>query len=237
MNHIMKLLMLISTLFILTACGNDNGAIELQFSEQEAGQESYKTRMIITDEFLRIDDGPDNKDFILFDREAGKISSVSYDNQRIFEIVYQQLTLEKPADLMWEHMIIEAKGAPTIDGIVPTGHSFSANKQTCLQTMSAKGLLEKARIALIEYQTVLAGEHAANFDKTPKDQRQACDSALSIFHATDSLKYGFPIIEWDSAGHRRQLSNYTENADISADLFKLPSDFKAFSLHEKAVRE
>ncbi len=227
----MKLLILITTLLTLTACGNNSGAIELQLSEQEAGVDPYKTRMIITDDFLRIDDGPDNKDFILFDRKARKISSVSYGNQRTFEISFHEITLEKPADLTWEHMIIEAKGAPTIDGIVPTGHSFSANKQTCLQTMSARGLLEKARIALIEYQIVLAGEHAANFGKTPKDQRQACDSALSIFHATDSLRYGFPIVEWDSAGHRRQLSNYTENADVSADLFKLPEDFKVFSLN------
>ena len=128
----MKLLTLFSTLLILTACGNQNGAIELQFSEQEAGVEPYKTRMIITDDFLRIDDGPDNKDFILLDRKARKISSISYDNQRIFEIPFREVTLEKPTDLVWEYKAINATDAPTIDGIVPTGHSFSANQQDLL---------------------------------------------------------------------------------------------------------
>jgi len=231
----MKLLTLIGLLFILTACGNNNTAIELEFSEQEAGVDPYTTRMIITDDFIRMDDGPSDdpnqSDFILFDRKAGKISSIAHENGRVFEIKHQPITIEKPADLIWEHKEMDAKDAPTIAGITPTGHSFSANKQTCLQTMSAKGLLEKARLALVEYQTVLAGEHAANFDKTPKDQRQPCDMALSIFYATDSLQHGFPIIEWDSAGHRRQLSNYTENIEVSEELFKIPQGFQAFSIN------
>ncbi len=234
----MKSFTLILTIFILSACGHSNTAIELEFSEQEAGGEPYKTRMIVTDNFLRIDDGPveDNNpenegDFILFDRKARKISSIAHENGRVFEILFKPITQEKPTNLAWEHKTMEAKDAPTIEGIKPTGHSFSANKQTCLQTMSAKGLLEKARQALIEYQTVLSGEHSANLDKTPKDQRQPCDTALSIFHATDSLQYGFPIIEWDSAGHRRQLTNYTENVEVDNELFKIPKGFTSFSVN------
>ena len=228
----MKLLFVISLLTTLTACNNQNKAIELQFIEQEAGVPAYNTRMIITDDFLRIDDGAEAKDFILYDRKQRKISSITYDNNRIFEIVHRAITLKNPDDLIWEHKEKEAKDAPTIDGIKPSGHSFSANKQVCLQVMSAKGLLEKARIALIEYQTTLAGEHAMNLDKTPKEQRIACDTALSIFHASDSLKYGFPVIEWDSAGHHRQLTNYTENKSVSPELFKIPEGFESFSLNK-----
>ena len=228
----MKIYIHIFTLFILSACANKNNAIEIEFLEQEAEIPPYKTRMIITDNFLRIDDGPESKDFILFDRKARKISSISYENKRIFEIPFRKITLTKPKNLKWEHKEIDAKNAPTIKDIVPTGHSFTANQQTCLQTMSAKGLLEKARIALVEYQTVLSGEHAANFAKTPEDQRSACGNALNIFHSTDSLKYGFPVIEWDSVGHRRQLSNYTENTTVSPELFKIPEGFESFSLHQ-----
>ncbi len=228
----MKLLSLISVLFILTACNNQNSSTELYFTEQEAGLDSYNTRMIVTDDFLRIDDGPDAKDFILYDRKQRKISSITYDNQRVFEITHREVILKKPDTLTWEHKEKEAEEAPTIDGIKPDGHSFSANGQVCLQVMAAKGLLEKARIALMEYQTTLAGEHATNLNKTPADQQLPCDTALSIFYATDSLKYGFPIIEWDSAGHHRQLTNYTENKEASPDLFIIPKGFEPFSLNQ-----
>ena len=228
----MKFLSLISLLFIVTACNNKKGATELYFTEQEAGVPSYKTRMIVTDDFLRIDDGEEAKDFILYDRKQRKISSITYDNHRIFEITHRPMTLKKPDDLKWDHKEKEAEGAPTIDGIKPTGHSFSANDQVCLQVMAAKGLLDQARLALIEYQTTLAGEHAANLNKTPKDQQVPCDTALSIFHATDSLQYGFPIIEWDSAGHHRQLTNYTENKELLPELFKIPKGYESFSLNK-----
>lgn len=228
----MRLILLISALLTLAACGKENTAIELQFIEQEAGIDPYKTRMIITDDFLRIDDGPKSRDFILYDRKALKISSVSSTNKRVFEIPYREIEAEKPADLVWQHKEVEASNAPTIENIKPTGHNFSANDETCLQTMSAKGLLEEARLALIEYQSILAGEHAANMSKTPAELGTPCDTALSIFHATDSLKFGFPIIEWDSAGHRRQLENYTENASIPADLFTVPEDYESFTLEK-----
>lgn len=223
----------LTSTFLLTACNSDNNrATELQFVEQEPGVPAYKTRMIINHAFIRVDDGPDSKDFILFDRKAKKISSVSHEDQRIFEIDSHPNTLKPPADLNWQHQTMDAKDAPTIQGIKPTGHSFKANQQTCLQTMAAKGLLEEARQALIEYQTVLAGEHAANLHKTPKAEQQPCDNALMIYYPTDSLKYGFPIIEWDASGHRRQLESFTENITVEKDLFTLPEGFEVFSINK-----
>lgn len=226
----MRFLILVSLLLSVVACSQPETATELYFIEQETGVEPYETRMIVTREFLRIDDGEQSKDFILYDRNALKIFSVSESDQRIFEIPMRDIELEPPADLIWEHKEIDAANAPAIDGIKPTGHSFSANGKNCLQTMSAKGLLEEARLALIEYQGILAGEHAVNLDNTPAELRTPCDDALTVYHAVDALKYGFPVIEWDSAGHRRQLKNYTENAPVSPGLFKLPEDYGAFTL-------
>jgi hypothetical protein len=224
--------LLFLSLLTLTACNSQNKATEIIFTEQESGTDPYETRMIITNDFIRIDDGAESKDFILYNRKLRKISSIAFDNQRIFEINHRQISIKPSTDLKWEHKETEAKGAPTISGVKPTGHSFNANDVVCLQTISAKGLLEDARLALIEYQVTLAGEHAANLEKTPKDQQRACDTAVSIFHSTDSLKYGFPIVEWDSAGHRRQLTNFTEGKTVSDDLFKIPEGFQSFSLHE-----
>ena len=44
----MKLILLIITLLMLTACNSENNVIELHFTEQEAGIDPYNTRMIIT---------------------------------------------------------------------------------------------------------------------------------------------------------------------------------------------
>ena len=53
----------------LVSCSNPTTpAAVLYFVEQEPGVEPYRTRMIVTAGFLRMDEGQDSQDFLLFDR-------------------------------------------------------------------------------------------------------------------------------------------------------------------------
>ena len=61
-------------------------AAVLYFVEHEPGAEPYRTRMIVTAGFLRMDGGADSEDFLLFDRADGTIYSVSSGDQQILAI-------------------------------------------------------------------------------------------------------------------------------------------------------
>ena len=52
----------------LTGCGDAGKATVLHYAEQEPGGEPFRTRMIVTARYLRIDEGVESKDFLLFDR-------------------------------------------------------------------------------------------------------------------------------------------------------------------------
>ena len=58
-------------------------ATTLNFIEQERGIDPYRTRVLVTPEFVRIDDGVDNNEFILFDRRAQTLYSVNAMGARI----------------------------------------------------------------------------------------------------------------------------------------------------------
>ena len=48
----------------------------LTFSEAEPGGESYPVRMLVTEQYLRIEDGDGKSGYILFDRAARTIYSI-----------------------------------------------------------------------------------------------------------------------------------------------------------------
>ena len=55
----------------------------LVWQEQEPGIAPYPNRMLITADHLRSDDGEDDGDYLLFDRRAGILYTVSHDRRTL----------------------------------------------------------------------------------------------------------------------------------------------------------
>jgi hypothetical protein len=239
MNWTLKLISFLVFSVMLSACQDSNNtekpstvAIQILFNEQEMGVEPYITRMILTDNFLRIDEGNNSRDFILFDRKKKIINSISFDEERILQIKNRPITLKKPENLNWVHTEIPDTSAPSIYNIHPTTHRFSVNNTPCYEVIAAKGLLDNLTKALLEYKNVLAGEQASTINNTPKEFRNNCDTARLVFHVADLLKYGLPVAEWDQNGYRRVFRKYEELKDPNPELFQLPEKLTVFSLDE-----
>lgn len=61
-------------------------ALVLEYAEWEVDGEPYAARALISPAFMRLDYGPDDAGFVLFDRGAGVIYSIQAEDQRILEI-------------------------------------------------------------------------------------------------------------------------------------------------------
>ncbi len=205
-------------------------ALVILFEQTEPDVKPYMQRLIVSDAYLRFDDGADNNDFLLFDRKAEVIYSSNADDQRILVIKRKPRPQQSPMHL--KHKTVAAKDKlPNIDNKAVTHYSYLTNDQLCFDVFAAKGLLPKARHALIQYADVLAGEQSEMLSIMPAEMQSPCDLANNIFAADRHLKDGFPIRQQDMLGRVRELMSYSWQAPQAA-WFVLPEGYKHFTTED-----
>ena len=213
-------------LLALAACSEPKGTIAY-FNETESDAAPFKTRMLVTPEFLRIDYGVDNDDFILFDRKQPTIYSVNNADKTVVVIERQPVSLAQPK--RFEHRTERDNAAfPDIDGHKTVRYRLVTNGKQCYEVFSADGLLPDVTHALREYHETIAGEHARALTNMPKDLQDDCDMANFVFAPARHLEHGFPVRSRDAIGNSRQLTDYKEAAKIDPALFKLPPGYRRY---------
>ncbi len=213
-----------SILPLLAACAPAPSSVALFFSEQERGGAPFQTRMLVTPHYLRIDEGADDGDYILFDRGQSTIYSVNRADKTILVITPLKIDL-KPPKVFKHETHRDAAAYPDIGGKKVIHYRLSTNNTRCYDVFAAAGLLPEALPALREYQETLAGEQAAAMRRTPKEMQSACDLADHIFLPLRHLEYGFPVRQEDTQGNLRQLIDYDEHYRGDRRLFQLPENF------------
>ena len=213
---------------LLSACNPKPLADVAIFEESGPGHEPYTTRMIATQEYLRIDDGRDDGDFLLYDRKKKLIQNVNIEEKMILVIHAQPTNLESPIKLNNE-IRHNKTDVPKLAGREVSHYQFITNKQVCFDVYTSSVLLGTLRTALAEYRRVLSGEQAMMLTVTPKELLNACDLANNIYSPDRHLIKGFPVRQREFTGRSRQLIDYTEGSAIDSKLFRLPKDYKQLS--------
>ncbi|MEK7207706.1 MAG: hypothetical protein AAB134_07485, partial [Pseudomonadota bacterium] len=126
----------------------------LYFVEREPGGEPYRTRMIVTVGFLRIDGGAASEDFLLFDRADGTIYNVSSADKQIL-VIGHRLMLPTPPDLK-SKVVPDDQQVPGVGGHKVRHYRLLTNEKSCYDLYAADGLLTEAVLALREYREALA---------------------------------------------------------------------------------
>ena len=221
-------------LLALSACSEPKGTIAY-FDETESGAAPFKTRMLVTPDFLRIDYGVDGDDFILFDRKQPTIYSVNNADKTVVVIERQPVSLPQPK--RFEHRTERDSAAfPDIDGHKTVRYRLVTNGKQCYEVFSAEGLLPDMTRALREYHETIAGEHSRAMTSMPKDLQDDCDMANFVFAPARHLEHGFPVRSRDAIGNSRQLTDYKEAAKIAPALFKLPPDYRRYKPGEMPAK-
>ncbi len=226
------LLALLAAVFAVGCSGGSSSSdgFVLLFDEREPGfTEFSQTRMLVTADFLRIDDGSDGNDFLLFDRQTRAIYNVSAEDQTV--LVIEPLPIDISAPERFEHDVEKTllKEAPKIDGRPVQHVILSTNGERCYELYAVAGLLEAPRTALAEFYQTLAGEQAVVVGATPPEFQSDCQLANDIFLPDRHLRHGFPIRSEDMNGRLRIMADYRTDWEPQSALFELPADYRRYS--------
>ena len=210
-----------------------SGVTLLNFVEQERGVEPYPTRLIVTEKFLRFDDGEGSADFVLLDRNKDVIYSVNSEEQTVMAVHKKKIEIQPPFKLELTHeQLDDLKGAPDIEGIQPRHIVFSANSEQCYEVIAVPGLLPNVVTALQEFTDLLATDSKVTFNTLPADLQKPCDISMNTFAAGRHLAFGFPIQEWSANGSGRALVDYQLDYEPDESMFILPADYNHFTVQE-----
>ena len=226
--------LIVSAIALISACGDTATRSQstmdvVLFQEQEPATEPYPVRMLVTADFLRIDDGEGSEDFVLFDRKLKTIYSTNTEELTILEIPYTAHNYQPRIELTHRQVTIAQDDAPKVDGQTPWQISFYTNDRLCVEVVAVKGLLPEILTALQEYHQTLAAEQAKLAAWTPDDLLDPCDIAESVVLPTRHLEYGFPIQLAVTGGRQRGLRAIEQGVAVNDALFQLPKGFERFS--------
>jgi hypothetical protein len=206
----------------------DSGSV-LWFEEKRKNEPAGVVRMLVTKDYLRIDSGKDQDDFLLFDRNRQIIYNVVVDDETIMEIDNRSAHIGIGHEFEWR--VEEAKS----HAVAGRGgqnqsrfHRYLVNGQDCRSVVSVEGLLPEALQALKEYRQILSRELAKGLQYQPS--QDICYVAINIADPSRHLQKGFPIREWDKSGYQRFLQDYQLGIVIPRHLFELPTDYNRYAL-------
>jgi hypothetical protein len=220
-----RALFLLLAALMLTACTDKPSAtIFLSFTESGPDGE-YPVRMLVSEKFLRIEDGDTQDGFIVFDRTARTLYSVSHAAKSTLVLHARPVTLAAPKQ--FENKVErEKESLPPVDGKTVTHYRLLTNRERCFDVYAAEGLLPEAVAALREYHETLAGEQAVMQTNLPSGMQSACDLADQVFAPARYLAHGFPVRQVNRAGVTRQLVSYKRDVPVEKGIFDLPKDYK-----------
>lgn len=200
-------------------------ATEIWFTEKEPATATYAVRMLVTEKYLRIDDGADAGDFVLLDRSARIIYSLSHEDRSILVIPARPVDRKEPTEHHHRTERVPLDDSPSITGKEVTLYRLYTDDKVCVEVAAAESLLPEAVSALSEFHSLLAGEHAAVALRTPEDLMSACDLTDNVFRPRRYLQFGFPVTVRFSNGRERLLNRYGVR-EVDESLFDLPPDYR-----------
>ena len=220
----------VSLLFgVLLSCPATHAATTtgtvLWYLEQEAGIDPYRVRYIVTDKFMRSDEGDDQGGFVLFDRDERQIYNVVPQNRTVLHIDGKGEAPQPPQDLPIEIRQSAEPEAPSVAGKAPLRMELLANDELCYSAVIVPDLLHQVRSALQEFSQALAVQQLRTLAATPAEYQTACFLSRYVYATDFHMRRGIPIAVWDDAGQRRQLLDYRTGVELDSRLFEVPEDF------------
>lgn len=203
--------------------------IQVIYQESSPGVGAYPHRILVNDEFIRLDGGNDEEGFILFDRKKKEIVSVSHDDQSRFVIKPQDKTNYTNEKVIVRTVHSSLEKAPEIQGVKAKIHDITANETLCRQVLSFEGLMPKVTVAWKEFEELMQTQNQISLSRTPKQLQTECFLTNNITHASLFLDYGLPFSVRSKDGTLRILKSYSD-VEKPASFLTLPASYREFNL-------
>ena len=223
---------LIASALLLAGCQQAAQTHYILYLEKEDGVDPFQTRVIVSKDFIRYDDGEGSDSFVLLDRKSKKIYSVNHGNQTVMILEEKHSPATPPFELKYSVKTVDDMAkAPMINDKKPVHYQLLTNDQVCVDVVSVEGLMPDAVQAFKEFQMVLASDSATTVNNLPADLQDPCVLSMSTFAPTRHLEYGLPIQEW-KPGYSRSLMDYKVSYEAAADTFVVPKDYFTYTVQD-----
>ena len=209
---------------LLVGAASAQPASLLVYRVAEQGGEPYISRIIVTPDFLRLDEGSDDASYTLFDRRQEILYNVSPDDHSILVLDVTEPVPGDKAGLNLQEQVDGDEQAPLVAGQRPTHVRLLANGDLCSELVVIKDTMNDAVAALSEMKTALARVQAATLNAMPLDRRTPCDMAMNVYAPARSLGFGLPLQE-RSEGRSQSLVDFSSDHEVDDALFALPEQF------------
>jgi hypothetical protein len=199
-------------------------ATEILYRDTEPGQLPYTSRILVRGEQLRMDYGKADDDFVLYDRQAGRVYVVSRTGARITEIPARRAKLG-PGQAKPVRILSRGGGGEKRVQVL-----LQDQDRVCAEFKSAPVLPHEAGM-LRDLSLALSANHAASWDATPHELRDDCDWVMDVQEAGLEYRYGLPILIHYAGGRIRAYQSQAKveaGAGAGAELFQLPGDYRRF---------
>lgn len=232
-----KLVLLLMMGFIVSCAQKEVGDTLVMFMEQEKDVEPYQTRMIVTKDFVRVDDGEGSNSFVLYDRMKKIVYSINPDEQSVMAVHEKKLAkgeiFEPPFKLTHTtNKMPEMKDVPMIMGEKAKHFQLITNDKVCYDVVAVKGLMPNVVQALSDFHQHMASDSRVTFNNIPADMQDACEMTMTTFKPVRQFAFGFPIQEWGDNGYTRSLVDYKTDFKADAKLFEFPEGYKHYTVTE-----
>lgn len=204
-------------------------ATVMQYQETEPGIGPYPVRILVTENYLRMDDGADAGDYLLVDRDKMVLYNINHENRNILVIPDSEIGTSDAIPEI-KTLVTDDEHAPSIAGQAVKRVDVVADGKVCMTAFVVPTLLPGVTAALHDYQKILAARQYRDIELTPEAMRGPCFYANYLQGATRYLEHGLPV-QWAIKDGRGQLlMDFHEGVDLPAELFTLPEGYQRYTL-------
>jgi len=218
-------------IFWLPAYAGTIKSLALHYDELEKSAGVQNMRYLINQQFMRIDNGDDNADYILFDVNKKIIYSVNHNDQTVLKIEYKAW-VQPEFDFKVNINQAVLKDAPKIQNKTVYIYNVNAAEQTCTSVYLIKNIYTAEMEIMYLYQKVLSGQQVATLNNTPKEMHTPCFLVDQVYHSGDYFQLGLPVKINYSRDYAKFLKDF-KYIEVNEKLFSLPEkyqEYKAFGL-------
>ena len=193
--------------------------IALRYVDQDPGDPPYSTRILVTPDFMRMDGGEDDGDFVLMDRQRRLVMNVMRANKLAMRFTPGTLP-PKPAG--WKPQIDVREAARGTQA-----YRLMVKGAVCSEGVAARNAAPDAARAMAELKALLAITQYRVWKDSPREMQHDCDLANQVWETGMTLKLGLPL-EARETGRTRQLESESKQP-LQPELFRVPDGLTAIN--------
>ena len=194
----------------------------------EQGTNPYISRILVTPNHVRMDEGGDADAFTLFDRSAGKLFNVDPEERSVLVLDPPAAVPESPLALDIRERARPASAGP-VDGVPARGWRLEANGRSCAEWDAVPGVMEAAAGAVAELYVQLARLHGRLLPEMPEEMLDVCDLARNVYAPGYAWVQGMPVTH-EHGRMRLELLDHEPAMAVDTSLFEVPESFRRMEM-------